>query len=148
MSTKKPLINGTVLACFVGVFTAIMVSWFTYNLWFNHIAFTEHFAPPLAVVDYGSEVRARWIANRIFPYGVVMLIAVFLKEYKVVGYLLVLRFGVDIFDGFVLTLANMHDVDSPAMNKTMIGAYILSVFNLIAGLYLIRKYPWGRPRPS
>ena len=138
-------ITGTSLAVFVGIFTAIMVSWFTYNLWFNAVSFSEHFAPPLKVVDYGSDVRARWIANRIFPYGVVMLIAAFMKEYRVIGFLLVLRFGVDIFDGFVLTLANLHEVDSPAMNKTMIGAYILSVFNLVAGLYLIRKYPKWRP---
>lgn len=141
----KLKINATVLALAVGVFTALMVWWFTYNLWFNPVHFTENFAPPLAVVDYGSNVRARWIANRIFPYGAVMLLAVFLKEYKVVGYLLLLRFGVDIFDGFVLTLAYLNNAHSPAMIRTMIGAYFLSILNLIAGIYLIRKYPGSRP---
>lgn len=145
MIPKKPFNIWTILALAVGVFTAGMVGWFTYNLWFNHVSFSENFAPPLAVVDYGSSVRARWIANRIIPYGVVMLIAVFLKEYRVVGYLLLLRVGVDIFDGFVLTLANMNNVSSPAMNKTMIGAYLLSLPCLVGGIYLVRKYPKSKP---
>ncbi|MGH2553253.1 MAG: hypothetical protein ACRDEB_06020 [Chitinophagaceae bacterium] len=145
MPGKKTLFSWTNLSLFVGVFTAGMVGWFTYNLWFNHVSFSEHFAPQLAVVDYGSNVRARWIANRIIPYGVVMLVAVLLKEYKVVGYLLLMRVGVDIFDGFVLTLSYFNNANSPDMNKTMIGAYLLSLPCLFGGWYLIRKYPGPRP---
>jgi hypothetical protein len=70
-------IDKTFLSSAVGVFTALMIIYCTYELWFNPVEFTGKFAPPLAVVDYGTLVRARWISNRIFPYGIVMLIAVF-----------------------------------------------------------------------
>jgi hypothetical protein len=133
-------IDKTFLALAVGVFTALMVIYFTYELWVNPVEFTSKFAPPLAVVDYGTLVRARWISNRIFPYGIVMLIAVFRKEYKVVGYLLLLRFGVDFMDGSVLALSltNNHPHGLDAV-RVMVGAYMLSVLNLLAGIHLIRK---------
>jgi len=135
------------LATAIGVLTALMVLVFSYLLWFDH-SFTHNFAPPLSEIDYGSVVRDRWIANRILPYGVVMLIAAFLKEYKVIGYLLLMRFGVDLFDGLVLTLAYFNDAATPAMLRTMAGAYFLAVLNLIAGVYLVRKVglrPSGSP---
>jgi hypothetical protein len=128
----------TWLSVAVGVFTALMVLYFSYALWFDH-SFTHQFAPPLDVIDYGSFIRDRWIANRILPYGVVMIVAAVLKEYRVIGYLLLMRFGVDIFDGFVITLAYVNDAASPAMLRTMAGAYFLSLLNLAAGTHLVRR---------
>jgi hypothetical protein len=133
-------IDKTFLSLAVGVFTALMVIYFTYELWFNPVEFTSKFAPPLAVVDYGTLVRARWISNRILPYGIVMLLAVFRKEYKVAGYLLLLRFGVDLMDASVLALSlmNNHPHGNDAV-RVMLGAAFLAVLNLLSAIHLIRK---------
>ena len=133
-------IDKTFLSLLFGVLIALVVGWFSYQLWFNPVVFTEGFAPPLAVVDYGSLIRARWIANRILPWSVVLLLTIFLKEYRAAGYLLLMRVGVDFFDAFVMTLSLMNG--HPHGNKAVwvgIGAYILTVVNTLAAVHLIRK---------
>jgi hypothetical protein len=140
-------IDKTFLSLLFGVLIALVVGWFSYQLWFNPIAFTEGFAPPLAVVDYGSLIRARWIANRILPWSVVLLLTIVIKEYRAAGYLLLMRVGVDFFDAFVMTLALMNG--HPHGNKAfwiMVGAYILTIVNAMAAVYLIRK-PVQSPAP-
>ncbi|HEV2991437.1 MAG TPA: hypothetical protein VG759_23580 [Candidatus Angelobacter sp.] len=132
-------INARFLAVAVGVFTGVMVLYFTFELWTNPVEFTGKFAPPLATVDYGTLIRSRWVANRIAPYGIVMLICALKKQYRLIGILLVMRFGVDLLDGFVLTLGLMHGVHGTATNTTMYGAYFLCILNIIAGIYLLRQ---------
>lgn len=132
-------INARFLAVAVGVFTGVMVLYFSYALWTDPVPFTGKFAPPLDKVDYGTLIRARWVANRILPYGVVMLFLALKKQYRLIGILLIMRFGVDLLDGFVLTLGLMHGVHGTATNTTMYGAYFLSILNLMAGTYLLRQ---------
>lgn len=132
-------INKRSLAVALGVFTALMVIYFTYELWCNPIQFVDKFAPPLDKVDYGTLIRARWIANRILPYGIVMIACAIKKEYRLIGILLIMRFGVDVLDGFVLTLSLLNNVHGTGTPQVMWGAYVLSVFNLMAGIYLVRQ---------
>lgn len=125
----------------VGLFTGVIVLYFSYQLWVNPTEFVGRFAPPLAEVDYGSLIRARWIANRILPYGLVMLWAAYKKDYRIVGGLLLLRAGVDILDGLVLTLAMINNALGTQTALVMSAAYGLTVLNLIAAIYLLRRYP-------
>jgi hypothetical protein len=127
------------LAVAVGIFTAVMVLYFTYCLWTDPVSFTAKYAPPLNHVDYGTLIRSRWVANRILPYGIVMLFVVLKKQWRLAGILLVMRFGVDLLDGFVLTLGLMNGAHGNSTNQVMYGAYFLSILNLIAGIFLLRQ---------
>ena len=134
-------LNATTLALIFGVLYALMKIAFGVYLWIDPIGFLEGNFPVPENAAFADLLRDRWIANRNLPLGLCLLGVIILKRHGLAGILLVMGGVVEFFDGFVLFLVVLNDLIRSHTILTLLGAIVLTVLCVLAGLYLIKKAP-------
>lgn len=111
--------------------------------WFDSVRFTQEAGIALGATDFGTLMAVKFIGNRNVSTGLLILALLFMRQHRALGALLLVRGLIDLFDAAWLGMALQQGVVNAGTLPTLIGACVLTVLNLVSGLYLARARDTG-----
>ena len=106
--------------------------------WLDSVRFAQGADIALGATDFGALMAVKFIGNRNVSTGLLILVLFFKKQHHALGALLLVRGPIDLIDAVWPGTALRQDSVNAATLRTLMGACVLSVLNLVSGLYLAR----------
>ena len=111
--------------------------------WFDSVRFTQEAGIAIGATDFGTQMAVKFIGNRNVSTGVLILVLFFMKQHRSLGALLLVRALIDLFDAFWLGMALRQGAVNDGTLPTLMGACVLTVLNLVSGIYLAKARDTG-----